>query len=64
GYSLMGKQSWHSWWRESVGRDYCRAFASVYVIAARKRRFPLLPVRRRWQLPKSLATPGMARQGW
>ncbi|MGL6164582.1 MAG: SAM-dependent methyltransferase, partial [Aeromonas veronii] len=35
-----------------------------YVIAARKRRFPLIPVRRRWQLPKSLATPGMARQGW
>ncbi|MEH8157951.1 methyltransferase domain-containing protein [Aeromonas veronii] len=64
GYSFMGKQSWHSWWRESIGRDYCRAFASVYVIAARKRRFPLIPVRRRWQLPKSLATPGMARQGW
>lgn len=29
GYSFMGKQSRIGWWRESVGRDYCRPFASV-----------------------------------
>ena len=64
GFSFMGKQSRIGWWRESLGRDYCRAFASVYVIAARKRRFPVTPVRRRWRLPESMAAPGMARQGW
>ncbi len=64
GFSFMGKQSRIGWWRESMGRDYCRAFASVYVIAARKRRFPITPVRRRWRLPESMAAPGMARQGW
>lgn len=64
GFSFMGKQSRIGWWRESLGRDYCRPFASVYVIAARKRRFPITPVRRRWRLPESMAAPGMARQGW
>jgi SAM-dependent methyltransferase len=64
GFSFMGKQSRIGWWRESLGRDYCRPLASVYVIAARKRRFPITPVRRRWRLPESMAAPGMARQGW
>ena len=64
GFSFMGRQSRIGWWRESLGRDYCRPLASVYVIAARKRRFPLIPVRRRWRLPESIAAPGMARQGW
>ena len=64
GFSFMGKQSRIGWWRESLGRDYCRPLASVYVIAARKRRYPITPVRRRWRLPESMAAPGMARQGW
>lgn len=63
GFSFMGRQSRIGWWRESLGRDYCRSLASVYVIAARKRRFPVTPVRRRWRLPESMAAPGMARQG-
>lgn len=63
GFSFMGRQSRVAWWRESLGRDYCRSLASVYVIAARKRRFPITPVRRRWRLPNSMAAPGMARQG-
>jgi hypothetical protein len=63
GFSFMGRQSKIGWWRESLGRDYCRSLASVYVIAARKRRFPVTPVRRRWRLPESMAAPGMARQG-
>ncbi|MGY3926346.1 class I SAM-dependent methyltransferase [Aeromonas simiae] len=49
------------WWYESLGHDYCRHLASTYIIAARKRRAPLLPIQKRWALPRSLATPGMAR---
>ncbi len=63
GFSFMGRQSKIGWWRESLGRDYCRSLASVYVIAARKRRFPVPPVRRRWRRPEAMAAPGMARQG-
>lgn len=61
GYSWMGRKSSVGWWRESLGHDYCRAFSSVYVIAARKRRIPLQPVQKRWNLPRTLTTPGMAR---
>ncbi|MGL5303291.1 MAG: methyltransferase domain-containing protein [Aeromonas sp.] len=70
GYSLQSKtRSWqeknraHNWLCATMVQDYCRPFATVYLIAARKRRFPLTPVRRRWPVPKSLAGAGMARQG-
>ncbi len=64
GYAMMGPRSRIGWWRESLGRDHLRPFASVYVIAARKRRFPLIPVRQSWSLTRQVTASGMARQGW
>jgi SAM-dependent methyltransferase len=61
GYSLKGVHSMAGWWRESLGHDYCRSFSSVYMLAARKRRIPLQPVRKSWRVAPPLITPGMAR---
>lgn len=53
-YEAFGFSSFSSgcrihWWRENLGRDYCSYFASVYMLAARKRTVPLTPEpERRW----------------
>lgn len=61
GFSCLSRRSRITWWRENIGRDYCSFFASVYVLAARKRRVPLTPVRQPGLLTKPLIVPGMAR---
>jgi len=61
GFSSLSSGSKIHWWRENLGRDYCGYFASVYMLAARKRTIPLtLEPERRWAR-KPLIVPGMAR---
>lgn len=61
GFSCLSRRSRIQWWRENLGRDYCRFFASAYVMAARKRRVPLTLVRQPGRLSQPLIVPGMAR---
>ncbi|MGL4207136.1 MAG: SAM-dependent methyltransferase, partial [Aeromonadaceae bacterium] len=61
GFSSLSQQSRIHWWRENLGRDYFSYFASVYVLAARKRTIPLtLEGRARW-FSKPILVNGMAR---
>ena len=61
GFSSFSSGCRIHWWRENLGRDYCSYFASVYMLAARKRTVPLtLEPERRW-VRKPQIVPGMAR---
>ena len=65
-YEAFGFSSFSSgcrihWWRENLGRDYCSYFASVYMLAARKRTAPLTPEPERRWAQKPQIVPGMAR---
>ena len=65
-YEAFGFSSFSSgcrihWWRENLGRDYCSYFASVYMLAARKRTAPLTPEPERRWAQKTQIVPGMAR---
>ncbi|MFM2483386.1 class I SAM-dependent methyltransferase [Celerinatantimonas sp. YJH-8] len=45
-------------WVEQQGRQYCRPFASAYLMVAHKRTIPLTPVQTKWQVKRSVsATP-------
>ncbi len=48
-------------WRRRLCPRYCPSLAAVYVIMARKRRYPLTPIRQLKPVPGALQ-PGMARQ--
>jgi SAM-dependent methyltransferase len=61
GFSSFSSSSKIHWWRENLGRDYCSYFASVYMLAARKRTIPLTPEPERRWAQKPLIVPGMAR---
>ncbi|PSJ46217.1 methyltransferase [Zobellella endophytica] len=49
-------------WRRRLCPHFCPSLAAVYIILARKRRFPLTPIRERRAVQNTLAQPGMARQ--
>lgn len=61
GFSALSRRSRIQWWKENLGRDYAGYLASVYVLAARKRRLPMTPITRFTRLRKPVAIPGMAR---
>ncbi len=61
GFSRLCRGSRILWWRENLGRDYCRFLASVYVLAARKRRMPLTLLPQPGRLRPPLMVPGLAR---
>ncbi len=42
-------------WLEHLFSDFAPAIGSLYFIVARKRTFPLNPIKRRWQLKKQLS---------
>lgn len=48
-------------WRRNLVPFYCPSFAAVYLMLARKRRYPLTPIRQP-QRRQTLLQPGMARQ--
>ena len=48
-------------WRRRFCPHYCPSLAAVYIIMARKRRYPLTPIRQLKPLPRALQ-PGMACQ--
>lgn len=49
-------------WRGRLCPRFCPSLAAVYVLLARKRRFPLTPVRELKPVRSALTQPGMARQ--
>ncbi|WP_445397205.1 class I SAM-dependent methyltransferase [Zobellella sp. An-6] len=49
-------------WRGRLCPRFCPSLAAVYIILARKRRFPLTPVRELKPVRNALTQPGMARQ--
>ncbi len=60
-FSSLSQQSRIHWWRENIGRSYFSYFASVYVLAARKRTIPLtLETKTTW-FKKPVIAGGMAR---
>ncbi len=61
GFSSLSKKSRIHWWRENIGRDYCSFFASVYVLAARKRTIPLTLEGKESWFRKPILVNGMAR---
>ena len=63
GFSSFSSHSRIHWWRENIGRLYFGYFASVYVLAARKRTVPLTPERDHRWLRKPVILPGMAGVG-
>ncbi|MGO4998557.1 class I SAM-dependent methyltransferase [Oceanisphaera sp. W20_SRM_FM3] len=48
-------------WRQQLVPHYCPSFAAVYVMLARKRRYPLTPIRQTIR-PQAVLQPEMARQ--
>ncbi len=61
GFSTLSQHSRIHWWRENLGRSYFNYFASVYILAARKRTIPLTPEPRAAWFKKSVLAGQMAR---
>ena len=61
GLTQMFDFSINGQWRRRVYPHYCPSLSAVYIIMARKRRYPLTPIRQ-YQPTKQVLQPGMARQ--
>ncbi|WP_116473997.1 class I SAM-dependent methyltransferase [Zobellella maritima] len=62
GFSALGYMPRLAYWRQQLCPNYCPSLAAVYIFLARKRRFPLTPIRELQPVKHALSQPGMARQ--
>ncbi|MDV2858244.1 MULTISPECIES: class I SAM-dependent methyltransferase [Oceanimonas] len=59
---FTGFMPWLAHWQRQRCPQFCPSPAAVYILLARKRRFPLTPIQERRRAPAPVARPEMARQ--